>query len=276
MSEYHLNYPLIIFLVGGIILLVMLIKPGLERLGVPALVGFLVLGFLIRLADTRFDLAAGYGQIFTFMANIGLITLLFRVGLESNVRGLAGQLRRAGIVWFGNVFISGPVGFFTAWGLLGFHWITSLIVATAFTATSVGITVAVWKEAEALDTPQGQLLVDVAEMDDISAVVLMALLFSILPTLRSGTAASFFPLVSGTLGLFLLKLLAFGAFCFFFSQYVERPVVRFFRNLESRPDPMLVVVAIGFVIAALAGVLGFSSPSARFSPGWSSAGIPRP
>ncbi len=268
MSEYHLNYPLIIFLVGGVILLVMLIKPGLERLGVPALVGFLVLGFLIRLADTRFDLfTAGYSQIFTFMANIGLITLLFRVGLESNIRGLAGQLRRAGIVWFGNVFISGPVGFFTAWGLLGFHWVTSLIVATAFTATSVGITVAVWKEAEVLDTPQGQLLVDVAEMDDISAVVLMAILFAIIPTLRSGTAASLFPLVSGTLGLFLLKLLAFGAFCFLFSQYVERHVVHFFGNLESRPDLMLVVVAIGFVIAALAGALGFSLAIGAFFAG---------
>jgi Kef-type K+ transport system membrane component KefB len=268
MSEYHLDYPFVILIVGGVILLVMLTKSGLDRTGFPSLVGFLILGFFIRWADAKLGFfTAGCRGIFEFFAKIGLITLLFRIGLESNLRGLLGQLHRASVVWAGDVLISGLIGFVTAFFILNFYWLTSLIIATAFTATSVGISVAVWEQTGALQSPQGELLIDVAELDDISAVVLMAMLFSVLPTLQSGSHPALFPVVSKVLALFLVKLFAFGAMCFLFSQYAEKPITHFFRSLESPPDPMLVVVAIGFMIAAVADLLGFSLAIGAFFAG---------
>jgi Kef-type K+ transport system membrane component KefB len=267
-TEYELDYPVVIFIVGAVVFLVMIIKSGFDRTSVPSLIGYLILGFLLRLFNEHTGfLNAGSREIFEFLAQIGLITLLFRVGLESNLRGLMRQLRRASVVWTGNVCISGPLGFITAFYWLHFSWSASLIIATAFTATSVGITVAVWEDAGALDTPEGQLLVDVAEMDDISAVVLMALLFSIIPVFGNGSDSALLPVVSKVLGMFIVKLFAFGALCFLFSQYVEKRVTRVFRSLESPPDPMIVVVAIGFMIAAVADGLGFSLAIGAFFAG---------
>ena len=267
MVEYGLNYPVLILVTGLVIVLIMLVKSGLERAGVPSLLGYLLLGFLLCVADKHWGLLGrGTEEIFGFLARIGLITLLFRVGLESNLEGLLKQLPRASLIWFGDVGLSGILGFVTAYYVLQMNWITALIVAVAFTATSVGISVAVWEDAGALGSPNGELLIDVAELDDISAVVLMAMLFSVLPALRSqgGSVDAAIPFI---LGGFVIKLLLFGAGCLLFSRFVERYIIAYFENLSSPPDPMLVIVAIGFVIAALADFLGFSLAIGAFFAG---------
>ncbi|MFP3870187.1 MAG: cation:proton antiporter [Syntrophobacteria bacterium] len=268
MIEEAIDFQVLVLLTGAIIVLTMLIKSGLQRAHVPSLVGYLLLGFLIRMADTRWGLLSGGShEILQFLAKIGLFTLLFRIGLESNLRGLLKQLRRASLVWVGDVAISGLLGFATAFYLLGLSWITSLTVGTAFTATSVGISVAVWQDADALKTANGELLIDLAELDDISAVVLMSLLFSVLPVLKEISSSSMLPVFAKTAGIFFLKLVAFGGVCFAFSLFLERRVTTFFREFEPAPDPMLTVAGVGIMIAALAGVLGFSLAIGAFFAG---------
>jgi Kef-type K+ transport system membrane component KefB len=122
---------------------------------------------------------------------------------------------------------------------------------------------------KALQSPNGELLIDVAELDDISAVVFMALLFAILPSLRGDlqTAGSLVAIISSQTGIFLLKLVGYGGFCYLFSRYAEKSVTSFFRNLESSPDPMLTVTGIGFMIAAVSSGLGFSLAIGAFFAG---------
>ena len=68
--------------------------------------------------------------------------------------------------------------------LADYGQIPSLIAAVALTATSIGVSVGMWRQHDALGTPKGQVLTDVAEMDDLSGIALMALLFAIVPILR--------------------------------------------------------------------------------------------
>jgi len=267
-SEYAINFPLLIGLVGGLIVLIMWVKSGLDRIGIPPLVGYLGLGFGLRIADQQFGLlSSGSQEVFAFLGKIGLVTLLFRIGLESKIELLLGQLRRASVVWLGDVFISGLLGFIAASCLLGLNLITSLIIATALTATSVGISVAVWENMNALKSPNGSLLIDVAELDDISAVVLMALLFAVIPALKESQQTSIGPVLVRISGIFLLKLSGFGAFCFLFSRFLENRLTRYFRSFERPPNPMLTVVGIGLIIAALAGLIGFSLAIGAFFAG---------
>lgn len=268
MSEMEANYPLVVLVIGAIVFLSMLVKSGFERTRMPSLVGFLALGFLIRLADAGLHfLNPECHEILGFLAKLGLITLLFRVGLESNLGGLLKQLRRASVVWASNILVSGSIGFVTAFYVLSLSWITSIIVASALTATSVGLSVAVWEESGALQSSNGELLIDVAELDDISAVVLMAMLFAVLPVLEKGGRAGLMHAVPGTAALLLFKLLAFGGFCYVFSRFIEPPMTGYFRNLKAAPDPMLVVISVGFMIAAAAGLLGFSMAIGAFFAG---------
>lgn len=259
---------LLILLIGVILVLAILVKAGLERVGVPALVGYIGLGLLLHNVDQRWQLfSAGEREVLEFLAEIGIISLLFRVGLESKLDELIGQLRRASIVWIGDISASGLLGFLTAYFLLDLGLIPSLFAGTAMTATSVGISVSLWQDADAIRSPNGELMIDVAEMDDISAVIIMALLFSVVPVLRNNPDAAIWSILTQTAGSFGLKAIVFGAFCFFFSRYAERDVTRFFRRIEPPPDPTIMVAGIGFITAALAGLLGFSVAIGAFFAG---------
>jgi len=248
-----------ILLVGLIIVCAMLVKYAFSRAKLPSLAGFILLGFILRVIDAyKPFLSVQMMDIFEFLARLGVIVLLFRVGLESNLSGLLKQLKHASMIWAGNILFSGMLGYLTAYYILGFHFIPSIFIGTALTATSVGISIAAWREAGALNSPNGQLLLDVAEMDDISAVVLMTLLLSILPALH-GTADGFPWREAGeTAGLVFVKGFIFGMFCILFSKYIEKYVTNLFTQTDQTLNPILMVTAISFIIAAFAGLLGFS------------------
>ncbi|MGB6300221.1 MAG: cation:proton antiporter [Rivularia sp. (in: cyanobacteria)] len=268
MIESVQTLPLVILLMGVALTLAILVKTLLAKIGIPALIGYLTLGFLLKLADVEWNfLSTQAEEIFEFLAEIGIISLLFRVGLESDLLGLLRQLPKALGILIGDVLISGFFGFVTAYFLLQIGLIPSLFIAVAFTATSVGVSVSVWREKNAIRSRNGEILLDVAEMDDIASVILMALLFAVAPSLHNGTTVPLFPTLILTSKVFLIKAIAFAAFCLLFSRYVERNLTKFFSKIEKPPDPMLEVVGVGFVIAALAGLLGFSVAIGAFFAG---------
>jgi Kef-type K+ transport system membrane component KefB len=205
--------------------------------------------------------------IFDFLAMVGIIFLLFRVGLESNLPGLRRQLKPASVIWGGNILFSGILGYIMAYFALGLDLVPSLFVAVALTATSIAISVGVWQEAKSIKSPTGELLVDVAEMDDISAMVLMALLFSVAPTLEEGVGATVAGVLVETLAWLSFKLAGFGTFCYLFSRYLEHPVTHLFRRIGGTPAKLLMIAGFGLIIAALAELIGFSVAIGAFFAG---------
>ena len=211
-------------------------------------------------------LAIPYAASIPF-ADVGIICLLFRVGLESHIRVLMRQLKGASLIWMGNIVTSGVLGYFAAYYYLNLGLMTSLILATALTATSVGVSVGTWQDARAINSANEALLLDVAELDDISGIILMGLLFAVVAVLQDDANASVVAVFVATLLFFLLKLLAFGACCMVFSRYIEAPMIRFFQRIEPPPDAMLMMVSVAFIITALAGALGFSIAIGAFFAG---------
>lgn len=267
MTEYEVNYPMLVLLTGVALLLTMGVKLVSDRLRITPVAGYLLLGFLLRWSDRASGLLEKGGlEIFHFLAVIGLIVLLFRVGLESRISRLFRQLNRAGLVCLVNIAGSGLLGFYVVYVMLDIDFAASLIVGCAMTATSVGISVGVWQEADVLNTKTGDLLLDVAELDDITAILLMGLLFSVLPVLQQSDIIPLEPLAVST-AVFGGKLILFGIICYLFSIFTEHPIVTFFRKNEKPPIAMLAVVGIGFIIAALAGRLGFSVAIGAFFAG---------
>jgi Kef-type K+ transport system membrane component KefB len=267
-SEAAAAFPLLVLLLGGIIVITIFIRSGLKRIGLPSLVGFIALGLLINLVDTQTKFISDDIQtIFEFLANLGIIVLLFRVGLESNLKGLVNQIRHASLIWTGNIIFSGILGFVVAKTLLGLGLIPSLFIGAALTATSVGVSISVWREEKMIRTKPGELLLDVAEMDDISGIILMALLLSVAPLLKEGLQTSLGDILSKTAGILFFKLILFGLLCFLFSKYIEKHITNFFSKLKRSPDPMLMVAGFGIIIAAVAGLLGFSLAMGAFFAG---------
>jgi Kef-type K+ transport system membrane component KefB len=202
------------------------------------------------------------------------VALLFRVGIESEPVGLARQLPRAGPAWAGSILPAALLGFATTYWLLGYGVVPALFVGVAFSATSVGVSVASWREAGALATPGGQLLLDIAELDDLSGVFLMALLLALVPVLGDGAAAAWGAL-AGTALLLVVKFTAFGALCLAFAHLATRQLARLVSALEPEPHPALLVVGIGFAIAAVAGWIGLSLAIGALMAGLALARTPR-
>lgn len=260
-----------LLLVGTVVVLSIAMRYGGEQMGVSPIVGYFVLGFLLR-AAASFDAVPllTEQQVFPFLADLGVIVLLFRVGLESDLDRLLDQLSEATVIGLGNVIGSGGIAFGTAYGLIGWSLLPSLFVATALTATSVGVTVALWEEADRLDSREGSTLVDVAEFDDLVGVLMMALLFAAAPLLRGTNGAGDDALLSTlatVLGWMLLKLILFGGACLLFAWYVERPMTTLFDRLHAGEGTMLVMLGVGIVVAAVAGLLGFSTAIGAFFAG---------
>ncbi|MGY8771545.1 MAG: cation:proton antiporter, partial [Pirellulales bacterium] len=235
------DHSVVLLLTGMLVASAILIKWGLRKTAIPALIGFL--------------------------ADIGVIALLFRVGLESDLKGLLSQLHNVPGIWLGNVLLSGVLGYVASVYLLELPLIPSLYIAVALTATSVAVPVAVWREAEALESPNGELMLDTAELDDVSAILLMSLLFAAVPVLQGGENGELLTTILTTGGILLLKLLLFGGCCYAFSLFVEHRLTHFYKRIKPMPDPMLMLVATGSVIAALAGLLGFSIALGAFFAG---------
>lgn len=262
------DFALLILVLGGILVITNLIRGGLKRANIPSLAGFIVLGIIIRVIDSNTGfLTDEFSGIFDFLAEVGIILLLFRVGLESNLAGLRRQLKQASIIWLGNIIFSGILGYVVAYFAFELTLIQSLFIAIALTATSVAISVGVWHEAKAIKSTTGQLLVDVAEMDDVSGIFLMTILFSVAPVLRESAQGSLLLTISAAVGISLIKFIGYGAACIAFSQFVEPHLTSFFKRLLSVPSQTVAMAGFAFVIAALAGLIGFSVAIGAFFAG---------
>lgn len=248
-----------ILFVGVIIVISIFIKYGFDLIGVPALIGYFAIGIIVKSIDNQLLFLNKEGiEIIEFLADLGVIAMLLKIGLESKLARLIKLLPKASIIWVGDVLISGAVGFITTYYLIGWELIPSLFMATAFTVTSVGISANVWDEMELIESDTGQTLLDVAEMDDISGILLMGILFSIAPLLQGETVGLPGSEILATIGVFLFKLTLVGLICILFSRYLGEKLIENLNRLHGGKSMIMVVVGIGLMAAAISGLLGFS------------------
>lgn len=253
--------------VGAFILGSILVRAWFARIGVPSLIGFLILGFLLRLADDNLALLSQQGlYVLDFLARIGVFVLLFRVGLESNLQGLISKLPRAAPIWIGNVVLSGLPAYFVSIHFLDLANIPSLFIAVALTATSVAVSAEVWREAKALNSPNGETFVDVAELDDLSGVALMALLLAVAPVLLKGDHGATFAVVATASLVLLVKAAGFLAVCYLIARYGETYISKALKR-AGEPDSILLVMGCGLLVAAIASWFGFSMAIGAFFAG---------
>ena len=268
MDVSGLNEPLLILLIGLLVIAAIVLQSRLKAAGLPSLIGFIFLGLAIRLADGRLSFLSEQALgVFDVLGKIGVICLLFRVGLDSDVVALVRKVRHAVLIWAASVAVNGFAAFSVVYWILGHGVVPSVFAAAALTATSVGVAVGVWRESGSLNSESGNLLIDGAEMNDISGVVILALLFAGAPLLRQGAIGQALPELGRTLLSVAIKLMAFSTACVLFSRYAEKGYTRFLSGIESSPGFMITLTGTAFVLAASAGLLGFSVAIGAFFAG---------
>ena len=145
-----------------------------ERLRQPAVAGEIVAGILI--GPSLLNLAAS-SEITTILAEIGVIFLLFNVGLETKPAAIFKVGKTAALVAVLGVVLPFVCGWLLmkAWGSTS---VESLFVGTALVATSVGITARVLSGMGLLDAPTARIILGAAVIDDILGLLVLAVVSS--------------------------------------------------------------------------------------------------
>lgn len=259
MSEIASPFAVAVLVVGIITVAAQALRIGLRRAGMSEVVGYLLLGLLLSAADARVALLpreVRHGL--ETMAAAGVVILLFRVGLESHPAKLIRQLPRASFALVGNILASAGLGYAASRWLIGTGPLPAAFAALALTATSVGVSLAVWREAGAIDSDEGALLLDLAELDDLVAVLLLALLLALAPAIHGLASGQTVAEIATLGGWLVFKLAGFAALCLAFAQYAEARFTAWLNRSDGIAGSIVPVAGIAFVIAALAEVLGFS------------------
>jgi Kef-type K+ transport system membrane component KefB len=111
------------------------------------------------------------------MAGIGIILLLFEVGLETDVKRLVSTGVESVIVAMAGFVLPFLFGFGLAYALFDLPLLVSLFIGGTLTATSIGITVRVLGDLRRQHSKEGQIVLGAAVLDDVMGVMLLALLY---------------------------------------------------------------------------------------------------
>lgn len=250
----------LVMIAGALLVSASLARRLCQVLGIQPLVGFIALGLALSAAHKSFGIDIGAMQIYLeFLGQLGVIVLLFKVGLESDIIGLLAQLRRALRIWVGNVVIPAFVGFgLVLWGL-DMGLVPAMFAGAALSATSIGVTTAIWQQANRLDSDEGELMLDVAELDDISAILLLAIVVSIAPFLIDGQVDGLASLIATNLASMLLKLSLLIGACYLFARHAEQRFTGWFMSFGKAPvTAALATTGVACIIAGFAEWIGFS------------------
>jgi len=111
------------------------------------------------------------------MAEIGVILLLFEVGLGTDMKRLIRSGVKSTIVAILGFTAPLIFGFSIAYWMFDLSLLVSLFIGGTLTATSIGITVRVLTDLNFSHSHQGQIVLGAAVLDDVLGVMLLALLY---------------------------------------------------------------------------------------------------
>ncbi|MFQ5518691.1 MAG: cation:proton antiporter, partial [Mariprofundus sp.] len=111
------------------------------------------------------------------LAEIGLILLLFEVGLDTDISKLAKHGTKASVVALGGFIAPFFGGFALSYWLFDLPLLLSMFIGGTLTATSIGVTVRVLRDLKRHKSHEAQVVLGAAVLDDILGVVLLALLY---------------------------------------------------------------------------------------------------
>jgi Kef-type K+ transport system membrane component KefB len=224
-----------------------------RRLGQPTVVGEILGGVVAGPAVLGVYEVNAETELF---AEIGVVLLLFQVGLETRLHELLRVGTTALAVGILGVILPFAGGFVAA-ELAGGDLVLAIFLAAALTATSVGITSNVLRDLGALTTASGRIILGAAVIDDVLAIMILSV--------ASGVAAGSFA-VSSILTLLGVAVLFIGVVVIGGTRILARR-----RSILTDPEfaetPFLPGMIIMLGLAALASYIGLAAIIGAFLAG---------
>lgn len=176
-----------------------------QRIGQPAVLGELLAG--VVLGGSALAVLDPTQPVLHAFAELGVLILLFEIGLHTDLRALARVGSTAMTVGLVGVAVPFGAGIAVA-RLLGLGLMPSIVAGAALTATSIGISARVLSDLGQLKTPEGQVVIGAAVLDDVVGLVILSVVASLVAgaelslggVLRTGAPAIGFVVIAVALG----------------------------------------------------------------------------
>lgn len=236
------------------------------RLGQPAVLGELTMGVILG------NLGVFGGHFFDvfktdpaidLLARLGVLLLLFEVGLESTV----GQMLEVGVSSFLVAILGVIAPFALGWGVGALFLPGSSVYVHAFlgatlSATSVGITARVLKDLGKSQTNEARIILGAAVIDDVLGLTILAVVTGMIAAADRGGALSY-----GTIALILVKAVVFLVASLAIGVRFSPRLFRVAAKLQARGVLLAVGLAFCFLLAWLANFIGLAPIVGAFAAG---------
>ena len=226
----------------------------MKKIRFPTIIGFILVGMI----------AGPYGlgivedvELINLLAELGIIILLFVVGLEFSLQ----KLREAGIkaIIVGMSELS--IMFFLAYiGAFSFGWshIESLYLAGILAISSTAISLRIMRDLKLVKTKEFNSVITILIVEDLAAVLLLVIL---------GNASEGAGLDFTGVGLLILQSLTFFVISLGLGIKLIPKLLEKIHGLKIPEGPFITALALGFGLAVIATLLGQSSAIGAFIMG---------
>src|SRR5689334_751669 len=235
-----------------------------ERLRQPAVVGEILAGVILGPSLLNFinsggvaGAADGTGVVLEALAEIGVVFLLFTVGLETRPSDIFKVGRIATLVGILGVVFP----FLAGWALLslwpGYSRVEAIFLGAAMVATSVGITARVLSGLGLINAAASRVILAAAVIDDVIGLLVLAVVSS----LATGSVNYFHIALTAALAIgFTVLLVAFGSRA---VNRIKRPIIA----LKVNHSLLVFGLILCFGLAAVANLIGIAGIIGAFLAG---------
>ena len=254
--------PVLGDLVGGVIVGVSVLKLIVFPEGGEDGSSSLIMSVLQRTTSLEPDAIvatfAAQSEVIAILAELGVIILLFEIGLESELKELIKYGPQAAVVAVIGVVLPFGAGTLGLISLFHVATIPAIFAGAALTATSIGITAKVLAEIGRLGDKEGQIIIGAAVLDDILGIIVLAVVASLVKTGEIEITNIAYLIVSA--GAFLIGVIILGRFL---SPYY----VAFVKELKTRGPLLITALIIAFVLSYVGAAIRLEAILGAFAAG---------
>jgi len=254
--------PVLGELIGGVVVGVSVLKLIVFPEGADAGADSLIINFLQATAglspESASSVFASQSEVISVLSELGVILLLFEIGLESDLEELIRVGPQAAVVAVIGVVAPFALGTASLIGLFSVPTIPAVFAGAALTATSIGITAKVLAELKQLGSKEGQIIIGAAVLDDILGIIVLAVVASLAKTGEIDVLNIVYLIVGAAT--FLVGAILLGRLL---SPYF----VALVDNMNTRGELILSSLIFAFALAYIAAAINLEAILGAFAAG---------
>ncbi|WP_421659330.1 cation:proton antiporter [Leptothermofonsia sp. ETS-13] len=198
------------------------------------------------------------GEVISVLAELGVIILLFEIGLESDLKELLRVGMQATVVAVVGVVTPFALGTGGLMLIFGVPPVPAIFAGAALTATSIGITAKVLAELQRLSSREGQIIIGAAVMDDVLGIIVLAVVASLARDGKVEVGNVIYLIISA--GVFLIGSIWLG-------RLISPFLVGLINNMKTRGQLLLSALIFAFILSYIAAVIQLEAILGAFAAG---------